>query len=109
MTTNDYAALYAEQAIERELFRYPPFCRLIYVYMRGRDEAAVVHAAEAMAQGMRRCFAERVLGPEAPAVARVQSLHISSPVFSSACKARNRQRCLPDSGSDHPHHRCRPV
>lgn len=76
VTTNDYAALYAEQAVEREYFRYPPFSRLIYVYIRGRDEAAVVHAAEAMAQGMRRCFAERVLGPEAPAVARVQSLHI---------------------------------
>ena len=74
--TNDYSGLYAEQTVEREYFRYPPYCRLIYIYVRGRDEVAVVHAAEAMAQGMRRYFAERVLGPEPPAVARVQSLHI---------------------------------
>ena len=76
VTTNNYAELYTEQAAEREMFRYPPFCRLIYVYLRGRDEQAVVHAAEAMAQGMRRYFAHRVLGPEPPAVARVHSLHI---------------------------------
>lgn len=76
VTTNNYAELYTEQAAEREMFRYPPFCRLIYVYLRGRDEQAVVHAAEAMAQGMRRYFAHRILGPEPPAVARVHSLHI---------------------------------
>lgn len=76
VTTNNYDGLYAEQVAERELFRYPPFCRLIYVYLRGRDEQAVVRAAEAMAQGMRGYFAHRVLGPESPAVARVHSLHI---------------------------------
>ena len=76
VTTNNYAELYTEQAAEREMFRYPPFCRLIYVYLRGRDEQAVVHAAEAMAQGMRRYIAHRILGPEPPAVARVHSLHI---------------------------------
>ncbi len=73
---NDYASLYEEQATERQYFHYPPFCRLIYTYLRGRDEVAVIHAAEAMATGMRRYFAGRVLGPEPPAVARVQSLHI---------------------------------
>lgn len=73
---NDYTSLYEEQATERQYFHYPPFCRLIYIYLRGRDEVAVIHAAEAMATGMRRYFAERVLGPEPPAVARVQSLHI---------------------------------
>lgn len=73
---NDYTSLYEEQATERQYFHYPPFCRLIYIYLRGRNEVAVIHAAEAMATGMRRYFAERVLGPEPPAVARVQSLHI---------------------------------
>lgn len=73
---NDYTSLYEEQATERQYFHYPPFCRLIYIYLRGRDEVAVIHAAETMATGMRRYFAERVLGPEPPAVARVQSLHI---------------------------------
>ena len=76
VVAHDYLGLYADQAAERQLFRYPPFCRLIYIYIKGRDEADVVHAAEAMAAAMRSCFADRVLGPEAPAVARVHALHI---------------------------------
>ena len=76
VVTNNYGQLYADQVEERQLFRYPPFCRLIYIYIKGRDEVDVVHAAEAMATAMRSCFAERVLGPESPAVARVHALHI---------------------------------
>jgi primosomal protein N' (replication factor Y) len=76
VVTHDYQGLYADQTAERQLFRYPPFCRLIYVYVKGRDEADVVHAAEAIAAALRGCFGDRVLGPEAPAVARVHALHI---------------------------------
>ena len=76
VVSNDYMGLYADQVDERQLFRYPPFCRLIYIYVKGRDEADVVHAAEAMTAAMRACFANRVLGPEPPAVARVHALHI---------------------------------
>lgn len=73
---HDYGALYADQTAERQLFRYPPFCRLIYIYIKGRNELDVVHAAEAMTAAMRSCFADRVLGPEPPAVAKVHALHI---------------------------------
>ena len=76
VVANNYEQLYADQVEERQLFRYPPFCRLIYIYIKGRDEVDVVHAAEAMSAAMRSCFAERVLGPEPPAVARVHALHI---------------------------------
>ena len=76
VTCHDYAGLYADQAAERQLFCYPPYCRLIYIYLKGRDENMVAHAADQMAQAMRQYFGERVLGPEPPAVARVQSLHI---------------------------------
>ena len=76
VVANNYEQLYADQVEERQLFRYPPFCRLIYIYIKGRDEVDVVHAAEAMSAAMRSCFAERVLGPEPPVVARVHALHI---------------------------------
>ena len=76
VVAHDYSGIYADQVSERELFNYPPFCRLIYIYIRGRYETDVIHAAEAMANAMRRSFGNRVLGPESPAVARVQSLHI---------------------------------
>lgn len=76
VVAHDYMRLYADQTAERQLFRYPPFCRLIYLYIKGREESDVVHAAEAMVASMRTCFADRVLGPEPPAVARVHALHI---------------------------------
>lgn len=76
VTVNDYQGLYGDQVGERELFRYPPFCRLIYIYVKARDEAVATHAAEALSQRLRYYFGERILGPEPPAVARVQSLHI---------------------------------
>ena len=34
VVANDYEGLYADQTAERQLFRYPPFCRLIYVYVK---------------------------------------------------------------------------
>ena len=76
VVNHDYMGLYADQTAERQLFRYPPFCRLIYVYIKGRDETDVMHTSEALAASMRAYFAERVLGPEAPTVARVHALHI---------------------------------
>ena len=76
VVSNDYPSLYADQSAEREFFRYPPYCRLIYVYVKGRDENHVVHASDAIGQGLRHYFGDRVLGPEAPSVARVQGLFI---------------------------------
>ena len=73
---NDYPSLYAEQISEREYFRYPPYCRLIYTYVKGRDETNVIRAADAIGKGLRYYFGDRVLGPESPSVARVQGLFI---------------------------------
>ena len=76
VVNNDYSSLYADQAAERDYFRYPPYCRLIYLYVKGRDELSVVRASDAIGQGLRSYFGERVLGPESPSVARVQGLFI---------------------------------
>jgi primosomal protein N' (replication factor Y) len=86
VVTHDYASLYADQMEERELFHYPPFYRLMYIYIKGRDEASVVRAADAMVQTMRQYFGERVLGPEAPVVARIQSLYIRKIMFKTEPK-----------------------
>ena len=76
VVNNDYPALYADQTAEREYFHYPPYFRLIYIYIKGRDERNVIHTAEVIGEHLHHYFADRVLGPEAPAVARVQGLHI---------------------------------
>ena len=42
---NDYAGLYRDLCDERVAFRYPPFCRLVYVYLKHRQEPLVDGAA----------------------------------------------------------------
>ncbi len=73
---NNYEEMYRVQSEERELFRYPPFTRLIYVYLLHRDFKTVEHLAEQTAKLLRQSLGRRVMGPDCPPVGRVQSMHI---------------------------------
>lgn len=73
---NDYAAMYATLTEERQLFRYPPFTRLIEINLRLRDRDTLLHLAERMGNQLRNVFGESVLGPSRPLVGRVASFHI---------------------------------
>ena len=75
---HDYEGMYAEQAEERELFRFPPFCRVIFIYMKHRDEQVVERLSEEFGSLLRQVFGERVLGPDTPPVSRIQLMHIRS-------------------------------
>jgi primosomal protein N' (replication factor Y) len=72
----DFEDMYRTQMEERRLFNYPPHCRLIYVYMKHKDERVLEHLAEEMARLLRQVFGHRVLGPDMPPVARVQTMCI---------------------------------
>ena len=76
ITSNDYWQMFYTQMTERQLFHYPPFCRLICVYMRHRDERLLDHLANDMGDRLRTVFGDRVLGPDSPLVARIHSLYI---------------------------------
>lgn len=73
---NDFEGMASGQLAERQMFRYPPYYRLVYVYLKHRDEALLDVMAHAMAERLRVVFADRVLGPDKPPVARVQTLFI---------------------------------
>ena len=73
---NDYSALYKTLIAERQMFRYPPYYRLIYIYLKHKSEAVVDTAATELGSRLRQWFGGRVLGPDKPAVARVKSLCI---------------------------------
>lgn len=73
---NDYEQLYLDQLAERQLFRYPPFYRLIYVYLKHRKEDILHQAAEEAVSLLRTGLGNRVLGPDKPPVARIQTLYI---------------------------------
>ena len=73
---NDYAAFFRSIMAERRQFRYPPYCRLVYVYLKHRSDSLVDSASHELASQLRQWFGTRVLGPDRPAVAKVKSLSI---------------------------------
>lgn len=73
---HDYRAMYQDQIEQREQYGYPPFTRLIYIYMKHRDESVLDTLSQQYATLLRKVFGERVLGPDNPPVARIQSLYI---------------------------------
>lgn len=73
---NAFEAMVQGQLLERQLFRYPPYYRLVYVYVKYREEALVEQVAQQLAMRLRAVLGNRVLGPDRPPVARVQTLFI---------------------------------
>ena len=73
---NDYESLYRSLCTERLQFHYPPFYRLINVYLKHRNDPLVETAAQELAFRLRQWFGARVLGPDKPGVSRVKSLCI---------------------------------
>lgn len=91
---NDYEQLYYDQLAERQLFRYPPYYRLVYVYLKHRKEEVLDMAADMMAAQLRAGLGDRVLGPDKPPVARIQTLFIKKMIVkveqtASMSKVRN--------------------
>ncbi len=76
VVSNDYAGFFRSLMSERRQFNYPPYCRLICVWLKHRNEALVASAALELGSRLRQWFGSRVLGPDKPAVAKVKSLAI---------------------------------
>ncbi len=73
---HDYRGFYKSQISERKAFHYPPFYRLINVFLKHRKEEVVQQAAGEMGRQLHAWFGDRVLGPDKPAVARVSGMEI---------------------------------
>ena len=74
--SHDYKGFFDVELEERRRFHYPPFTRLIYIYLKHRDEESLCVSAELYGRRLRDLFGNRVLGPEEPVVGRIQSLYI---------------------------------
>lgn len=76
VVAHDYQGYYKEQIEERRKYFYPPFTRLIYVYLKHRDNAFLTSATDIYAQRLKELFGNRVSDPDTPSVSRVQNLNI---------------------------------
>jgi primosomal protein N' (replication factor Y) len=75
ITREDFAPYYAALSGERQLFRYPPFCRLIRVELRHAREDQARHAANVLAALLRVELQQRVCGPAVPEISRIRGEH----------------------------------
>ena len=73
---HDYPGFYAGELEERRAFGYPPFSRVIDIYLKHRDKDTVAACASRYAESLRRVFGQRVAGPQEPPVARIRTFYI---------------------------------
>lgn len=73
---HDYVGMYQGEIQEREMWKYPPFSRLIKVVMKHRDPRLLEQQARWFGNQLQHYLGPRVLGPQAPPVAKVQTLYI---------------------------------
>ncbi len=76
LQTHDYKNYYEHELNERRKYCYPPFTKIINVYLKHRDESMLITAASQYAARLKELFGNRVYGPEEPHVSRIQSLYI---------------------------------
>lgn len=75
---HDYRAHYESEIQERRKYLYPPFTKIINVYLKNKDSAALDKIAVNYTLKLREIFGNRVLGPEKPFVSRIALWYIQS-------------------------------
>lgn len=78
---NDYIGMLSKELSDRKMLNYPPFSRLIYIYIKHRDESVADDFARQMSASLRQSLGSCVLGASKPVVSRVQSLFIRTIVI----------------------------
>lgn len=76
LINHDYLGYYRYELEERQQFCYPPFSRIVYVYLKHRDRDAVSKASIELYKRLQELLGSRVSQPDEPPVGRVQTLYI---------------------------------
>jgi primosomal protein N' (replication factor Y) len=73
---NRYNELFDHEILERKNYLYPPFYRLLEITLKHKDPNVIVHASQTFANTLNEKLGNRVLGPEAPYVSRINNWYI---------------------------------
>lgn len=76
VTGGRYGKFYENEVAEREMFRYPPFSRIVSVYLKSPDAVQLDDSALWLGSQLRAVFGDRVLGPDVPYVSRVHMQYL---------------------------------
>ena len=73
---HNHEALVRRELIERRTYAYPPYVRMIRLTLKHGDPQRVEAGAGVLAARLQQRFGERVLGPDTPALSRINDQHI---------------------------------
>jgi len=80
---NDFNGMYQWEMSERQAFSYPPYTRLIKLTFKHKDIELLKRSAGYFAGELRRNWSSRVLGPQAPPIARINKLYLRTIMIKS--------------------------
>ncbi|MBC7642435.1 MAG: primosomal protein N' [Flavobacterium sp.] len=73
---NDYLSMYQDQLHDREIYKYPPYYRLIKISLKHKDYEKLKESAMWLYQVLTLNLQIPVLGPEEPAISRIRNEYI---------------------------------
>lgn len=76
VTRNDYVGMYKEQLYDRQIYKYPPYFRIIRLTLKHRDFDKVKEGSMWLYQVMSQNLNMPVLGPEEPPISRIRNEYI---------------------------------
>ena len=76
LKNNDYLGFYKHELEERKTFLYPPFTRIINIYLKHKDVRVLNHVSDIVSEKLRSLFGNRISNPEKPAVEKVALWYI---------------------------------
>ena len=81
VTNNDYIGMYNEQLYDRQIYKYPPYFRIIKLTLKQRDYEKLKVGAMWLYQVMSQNLNMPVLGPEEPLISRIRNEYIRTIVI----------------------------
>lgn len=78
VTHNDYVGMYQEQLYDRQIYKYPPYFKLIRLTLKHRDFDKLKEGSMWLYQVMSQNLNMPVLGPEEPPISRIRNEYIRS-------------------------------
>ncbi|MFH6944886.1 primosomal protein N' [Flavobacterium sp. FlaQc-50] len=76
VTTNNYIGMYKEQLYDRQIYKYPPYFRIIKLTLKHRDFDKLKEGSMWLYQVLSQNLNMPVLGPEEPAINRIRNEYI---------------------------------
>lgn len=78
VTGHNYSRFFSEEIEQRKRFSYPPFTKVINIYLRHKNEQVLIDLAVKYTMALQSVFGPRILGPESPSVSKIGGYHIRS-------------------------------